>query len=43
MVRNSIAFVPYKDRKAVANDLKAIYLSDTEETALQNQDLLASK
>jgi transposase-like protein len=43
MVRNSLAFVPYKDRKAVAADLKAIHQSDTEEIALANLDLLASK
>lgn len=43
MVRNSLAYVPYKDRKLVAVDLKAIYQSDTEELALQNLDLFAKK
>jgi putative transposase len=35
MVRNSLKFVPYKDRKAVAVDLKAIYLSPSEESAAE--------
>jgi putative transposase len=33
MVRNSLKFVPYKDRKAVATDLKKIHLSPAEESA----------
>jgi putative transposase len=33
MVRNSLKFVPYKDRKSVATDLKKIYLSPCEEMA----------
>jgi transposase-like protein len=33
MVRNSLKFVPYKDRKAVAADLKRIYLSASEDAA----------
>ena len=43
MVRNSLVFVPYKDRKAVAADLKTIYQADTEDTALQNLELFADK
>jgi transposase-like protein len=38
MVRNSVKYVPYKDRKAVTADLKEIYLapsSDAAETALE--------
>ena len=35
VVRNSLKFVPWKDRKAVATDLKAIYGAATEEAALQ--------
>lgn len=34
MVRSSLKFVPYKDRKAVAADLKKIYCAPTEESAL---------
>ena len=30
MVRNSLKFVPYTDRKTVAADLKTIYLSSDE-------------
>lgn len=33
MVRNSLKFVPYKDRKTVAADLKKIYLSASEDAA----------
>ena len=39
MVRNSLKYVPYKDRKNVATDLKNIYSSASEElakTALEN-------
>ena len=38
MVRNSVKYVPYKDRKAVTADLKEIYLApsaDAAETALE--------
>ena len=41
MVRNSLKFVPYKDRKAVASDLKKIYLSPSEETARSALDAFA--
>lgn len=33
MVRNSLRFVPFKDRKAVASDLKSIYLAPSEDAA----------
>ncbi len=33
MVRNSLKYVPHKNKKAVAKDLKEIYNSDTEELA----------
>lgn len=35
MVRNAMKYVPYKDYKAVASCLKAVYQSVTEEEALQ--------
>lgn len=38
MVRNSMKYVPYKDYKAVARDLKKIYQSATEDEALQALD-----
>jgi transposase-like protein len=34
MVRNSLKYVPYKDRKTVAADLKEIYLAPSEAAAL---------
>lgn len=36
MVRNSLRYVPHKNKKAVAADLKNIYNSDTEELAQKN-------
>jgi putative transposase len=36
MVRNSMKYVPHKNKKAVAGDLKKIYNSDTEELAQEN-------
>jgi transposase-like protein len=33
MVRNSVKYVPYKDRKAVTADLKEIYLAPSEDAA----------
>lgn len=33
MVRNSLKFVPFKDRKAIAADLKTVYSSATAEAA----------
>jgi len=38
MVRNSLKFVPYKDRKAIATDLKTVYASATEEAAVAALD-----
>jgi putative transposase len=38
MVRNSLAYVSYKDRKAVASDLKAVYQSVTAEEAQNRLD-----
>ena len=43
MVRNSLKFVPYKDRKTVAADLKTIYLSPDEESAARALDAFAQK
>ena len=43
MVRNSMKFVPYKDYKAVAADLKKIYQSVTEEEALLNLERFGDK
>ena len=43
MVRNSLKYVPNKDRKAVASDLKTIYLSPSEETAAIALDAFAEK
>lgn len=34
-IRNSLKFVPWKERKEVASDLKAIYTAPTEEDALE--------
>ena len=41
MVRNSMKFVPWKDYKAIAADLKKIYQSTTEEEALLALEQLA--
>jgi transposase-like protein len=41
MVRNSLKFVSWKDRKAVAADLKKIYRSLTVEEAEQELDAFA--
>jgi putative transposase len=41
MVRNSLNYVSYKDRKAVAADLKTIYTADTEAAAEQALILFA--
>lgn len=43
MVRNSLKFVPYKDRKLVAADLKKIYLSPSADAALVALDAFAEK
>ncbi len=42
-IRNSLKFVPYKDRKLVANDLKSIYTAINEDTALLALDNFAEK
>lgn len=36
MLRYSMKFVPYKDRKAIAHDLKLNYDADIEELAVAN-------
>lgn len=41
MVRNSLKFVPWKERKAVATDLKKIYTSVTVDEAEQELDAFA--
>jgi putative transposase len=43
MVRNSLRFVPWKDRKVVASDLKEIYRSATVEMAEKALDSFAAK
>jgi transposase-like protein len=43
MVRNSVKYVPYKDRKAVTADLKEIYLAPSEEAAANALDRFAEK
>ncbi len=43
MVRNSLNYVPYKDRKEVAADLKKVYGAATEEQAEQALDEFAQK
>ena len=43
LVRNSLKYVSYKQRKAVATDLKAIYAAATEAEAEFNLELFAEK
>jgi len=43
MVRNSLKYVPWKDYKAVARDLKLIYSSATEDAALLTLDRFAEQ
>lgn len=43
MVRNSLKYVSWKDRKAMATDLKAIYRAATETEAATNLDAVAAK
>lgn len=43
MLRNSLAYVSYKDRKAVAADLKSVYRSATAEEAADHLEGFASK
>jgi len=43
MVRNSVKYVSYKDRKAVTTDLKEIYLAPSEEAASTALDRFSEK
>ena len=43
MVRNSVKYVPYKDRKAVTDDLKEIYLAPSEDAAAAALETFAEK
>ena len=43
MVRSSMKYVPYKDRKAVTVDLKKIYLAPSEDAALAALDSFSEK
>ena len=43
MVRNSMAYVSYKDRKELAADLKSIYTAANAEEAEINRDIMAEK
>lgn len=43
MVRNSLKFVPYKDRKAIATDLKKIYSAPSEEVAVDELKTFSAK
>lgn len=43
MVRNSLKYVSWKDRKAMAADLKSIYRAATETEAATNLDAVAAK
>lgn len=42
MIRNSLSYVPHKDKKRVAADLRTIYQADTEDIALENLELFAN-
>ena len=43
MVRTSLKFVPFKDRKAIAADLRNIYTAPSEEAAVEELDVFAGK
>ena len=43
LIRNTLKFVSYKDYKELANDLKTIYLANTEEQAKNNLDIVTDK
>ena len=43
MVRNSLKYDPYKDRKAVTADLKEIYLAPSEDAASSALDRFSEK
>ena len=43
MVRNSLKFVPFKDRKAIAGDLKKIYSAPSEEIAVDELEAFSKR
>jgi putative transposase len=43
MIRNSLKFVSYKDKRVLANDLKTIYKASTKELAKSNLDSFKEK
>lgn len=43
MIRNTLKYVSYKDRKCYANDLKKIYNAPSEEIAHQNMEKITEK
>lgn len=43
MIRNTLKYVVYKDKKEFASDLKTIYLAPNEEIARQNLDIVNEK
>jgi transposase-like protein len=43
MIRNSVKYVPYKDRKGVTGDLKEIYLAPSEDAAAAALEKFAEK
>ena len=43
IVRTTLKHVPYKDKKAFANDLKTIYHADTEEKGYSNMQEVTEK
>ena len=43
LIRNTLKFVSYKDYKEFSKDLKTIYLSNTEEQARNNLDVVTDK
>ena len=42
-VRNTLKYVPYKDKKAFATDLKSIYLAPNEQQGYENLERVAEK
>lgn len=43
MVRNSLKFVPFKDRKAIATDLKRVYAAASEEVAVEELEAFSKR
>ncbi len=43
MVRNSLKFVSFKDRKSIATDLKTIYSAPSEEATIEQLEAFALK